>query len=65
MGVATILDARRIRVLAFGPEKAEVVKRTLQGEVSAECPATFLREHRDVKLFVDREAASAIAAHAR
>jgi glucosamine-6-phosphate deaminase len=65
MGVATILDARRIRVLAFGADKAEIVKRTLQGEVSPECPATFLREHRDVKLFVDREAASALEARAR
>jgi glucosamine-6-phosphate deaminase len=65
MGVGTILDARRIRVLAFGAEKAEIVKRALQGEVSPDCPASFLREHGDVKLFVDREAASALEAFAR
>lgn len=58
MGVATILDAKRIRVLAFGAEKAEIVKRTLQGDVSPDCPATFLREHGDVRLYLDRAAAS-------
>jgi glucosamine-6-phosphate deaminase len=56
MGVATILDARRIRVLAFGARKAEIVKRTLHDPVSSACPSTFLRGHRDVKLYVDRAA---------
>lgn len=60
MGIATILETRRIRVLAFGADKAEIVKRALLDEPSPECPATFLREHKDVKLFVDREAAAAI-----
>ncbi len=60
MGVATILAARRIRVLAFGAGKAEIVKRALVDEVSSACPVTFLRGHPDVKLFVDREAAAAV-----
>ena len=56
MGIGTILDAKRIRVLAFGARKAEIVKRTLFDPVSSACPATFLRGHRDVKLYVDRAA---------
>jgi glucosamine-6-phosphate deaminase len=62
MGVATILDAKRIRVLAFGAEKAEIVRRALHGDVTPDCPATFLREHRDVRLYLDRPAAALVAA---
>jgi glucosamine-6-phosphate deaminase len=58
MGVATILDARRIRVLAFGARKAQIVQRTLFDTQSSACPATFLRGHADVKLFVDYPAAA-------
>ncbi|MDZ4774113.1 MAG: glucosamine-6-phosphate deaminase [Planctomycetota bacterium] len=61
MGIATILAARKIRVLAFGRDKAEIVKRTLEERISPDCPATFLRGHADVKLFLDRSAAAAIA----
>lgn len=57
MGIATILEARRLRVLAFGEHKAEIVRRTLGDPVSTEVPATFLREHPDVQLWVDRAAA--------
>ncbi|MBL8859763.1 MAG: glucosamine-6-phosphate deaminase [Planctomycetes bacterium] len=60
MGVASILDARRLRVLAFGAEKAEIVRRTLFDPISAECPATFLRGHHDVKLYLDAAAAELI-----
>jgi glucosamine-6-phosphate deaminase len=56
MGVATILGARRIRVLAFGAEKREVVRRTLEGAPSSDVPASFLRGHADVRLFVDTTA---------
>ncbi len=60
MGVATMLDARRIRVLAFGEKKAAIVRDTLFEPQSSSCPATFLRGHPDVKLFVDAVAASAL-----
>ena len=63
MGVATILDARRIRVLAFGAQKSAVVRRTLLEPVSERCPSTFLRGHGDVRLFLDREAASELEVH--
>jgi glucosamine-6-phosphate deaminase len=58
MGVATMLDARRIRVLAFGERKAEIVRDTLFAPQSSACPATFLRGHPDVKLYLDAPAAS-------
>src|SRR5262249_47444260 len=57
MGVATILDAQSVRVLAFGARKARILRRTLLDPISAAVPSTFLREHADVRIYADREAA--------
>lgn len=59
MGIATVLAARRIRVLAFGASKREVVRRMLVDPLGPALPATFLREHGDVRLFLDSAAAPA------
>jgi len=56
MGVATILAARRIRLLAFGAAKHEIVTRTLTAPPSSDTPATFLRGHPDVRLYADAAA---------
>jgi glucosamine-6-phosphate deaminase len=53
LGVATILEARRLRLLAFGPTKRDIVRRTLEGPISEDCPASFAREHADAKLYLD------------
>ena len=58
MGIGTILAAKRIVMLAFGQQKAAAVHRALQGEVSTECPASFLQTHRDVTFILDQAAAS-------
>lgn len=56
MGVATIREARRVRVLAFGPGKAHVVVRTRSAPVGPEWPASLLHGHPDVQLIIDRAA---------
>ena len=58
MGIETILQALKLRILAFGAHKAEIVRRTLQAETSPEVPATFLREHPDAVLWIDEPAAA-------
>ncbi|OYP35983.1 glucosamine-6-phosphate deaminase [Rhodopirellula sp. MGV] len=58
MGVGTILDARRIILLAFGEGKASIVARAVEGEVAARVPATFLQQHDDVEFFLDSAAAA-------
>jgi len=58
MGIETILQALKLRILAFGEHKAEIVRRTLQEEASPEVPATFLREHPDAVLWIDEPAAA-------
>jgi glucosamine-6-phosphate deaminase len=56
MGVGTILDARRVRVLAFGETKRAIVQQTLRSAIGPALPATFVREHRDVVLYTDAAA---------
>ncbi|QDT11134.1 glucosamine-6-phosphate deaminase [Planctomycetes bacterium K23_9] len=58
MGVQTILDSRRIRLLAFGKHKAPIVARAAAGKQSDSVPATFLQNHVDVRYLLDSDAAS-------
>jgi glucosamine-6-phosphate deaminase len=60
LGVADILDARAVRVLAFGKSKTQVVRRLLGEPIGPELPASFLRGHPDVRLFLDAEAAQGL-----
>lgn len=60
MGVATILEARSLRVLAFGEAKAAIVERALHGPVGPEVPASYLRSHAELAVHLDRAAASAL-----
>jgi len=60
LGIADILDARAIRVLAFGAGKAQIVRRMLEGEIGPACPASFLRGHRDLRLVLDEPAAAGL-----
>lgn len=58
MGVATIMRAKKILLLASGREKARVVK-ALQGNmIDPEIPATILAAHNDVTVIVDKDALS-------
>jgi len=57
MGVATILESRRILLLASGRQKAEVIANALEGPVTEEIPASFLQEHRDVVVIADEASA--------
>jgi len=45
MGVKTILQARRIVIMAFGEHKAAIVARAVEGGVTAEVTATYLQDH--------------------
>ena len=58
MGVGTITKARRILLVAWGEGKAKILQKTVEGKISDEVPASFLQQHPDVKVVVDRWAAS-------
>ena len=53
MGVGSILEARRIVLLAWGEGKAAVVKRMVEGEVTDTVPATYLQRHPAVQVVLD------------
>ena len=56
MGVATILEAREIAILATGEHKAAIVRRAVEGEIDLEVAATFLQRHPNTTFYVDRAA---------
>ena len=58
MGVATILDAREIAIIATGEHKASIVERAVEGDVDMEVAATFLQRHPNTTFYVDRAAAA-------
>ena len=61
MGVASILEARSIVVLAFGERKAPAVARSLKGPITAEVPGSLLQAvPGKVTWLLDRAAASEI-----
>jgi glucosamine-6-phosphate deaminase len=60
MGVATILEARRIELIAFGEAKAEIVRRAMKEAPSPSCPATWLQQHPGCTFHLDAAAAKAL-----
>ena len=58
MGMATILRARRIILIATGKSKAACIERAVHGPISTRMPASFLQLHRDVELMLDAAAAA-------
>jgi glucosamine-6-phosphate deaminase len=61
MGVDSILRARRILLLAVGSHKASIVAKTVEGNMAAEVPASFLQEHANTAVYLDRAAANSLS----
>ena len=59
-GVRTILESRRIVLMAWGQHKAEIVRTAIEGPVTPQVTASFLQEHDHVQFVVDRAAAGAL-----
>lgn len=58
MGVATILGARAVALVATGEHKAGIVRRAVEGEPSPDVAATYLQSHPSVTFYVDPPAAA-------
>lgn len=56
MGIGTIMKAKKIVLLANGPKKAQTIYDTVYGPITPKVPASILRLHPDVTIFVDEEA---------
>ena len=57
MGIGTILEARKILLMAFGEHKAPIVCDAAEGPLTDRVPAGFLREHADASFLLDTAAA--------
>ena len=62
MGMATMLNARAVVLLALGAHKASVLARALTGPITTRCPASLLQLHPDVSVVCDRAAAGKLPA---
>ena len=58
MGVATILSAKKIYLLAWGEEKAQKVKECVEGPVTDTIPASYLQTHNNAHVAIDLSAAA-------
>src|SRR4051794_26349771 len=57
MGVGTILEARKVVLMAFGEHKAPIVQRAVEGEETDAIAASFLQKHNDATFILDQSAA--------
>lgn len=57
MGISTMLKARSVILIAWGDEKAAIMKETIEGKISDGTPSTYLQIHQNAKAIVDLSAA--------
>lgn len=58
LGLATLNESKHMMILASGSSKAKSIQRMLKERVSTDCPATFLRDHPNLSVYADAEAAA-------
>ncbi|BEG98161.1 glucosamine-6-phosphate deaminase [Bacteroides sedimenti] len=58
MGISTILGAKKIYLMAWGDDKAQMIKETVEGKVTDTIPASYLQSHNNVRVAIDLSAAS-------
>jgi glucosamine-6-phosphate deaminase len=58
MGVATIMEAKEIALIATGEHKSEIIKRAVEGEPDPDVAATYLQNHQNAVFYVDPAAAA-------
>ncbi len=58
LGISTMLSAKKIILMAWGEDKANVVKAIAEGNMTTDCPASLLQAHDHISLYVDETAGS-------
>ena len=64
MGVGTIMDAKRIVLMAWGEGKANIIKQAVEGPIQESVPATFLQTHPNCDFIIERAAATSLTREA-
>ena len=58
MGISTILSARHIYLAAWGDDKADIIRKTVEGPITEDIPASFLQTHNSAHVVIDLAAAA-------
>lgn len=58
MGISTILSARHIYLTAWGDDKADIIRKTVEGPITEDIPASFLQTHNGAHVVIDLAAAA-------
>ena len=58
LGIGTMLSSKKIVLMAWGEDKANVVKAIAEGPMTTDCPASLLQAHDHISLYVDETAGS-------
>jgi glucosamine-6-phosphate deaminase len=61
LGVKKIMEAKQVILMAWGEGKANVIKKSVEDEVTNQIPASFLQEHNNAVFVLDKEASSELA----
>ena len=61
MGIASIMAAKSIVLMAYGESKAEAIKGMVEGEITEDMPASILQKHTDVVVIADEAAAALLS----
>lgn len=58
MGISSMMKAKRIHLIAWGEDKAQVVKQIVEDEPNPSCPASLLQRHEHISFYVDDNSAA-------
>lgn len=58
VGISTMMTAKRIIMMAWGEDKAEIVSKVVEQRIDPMCPASFLQRHENISIYTDDNSAS-------
>jgi glucosamine-6-phosphate deaminase len=58
MGIQTIFNSKRIILIAWGSNKAQILKKAIEGKITSLIPTSYLQHHKNTTLVLDKEASS-------
>lgn len=61
MGVKNIMQSKKVVLLAYGSDKADAIKKTVEGNITPEIPSTILQLHPNTTLIIDKKAAAKLS----
>ena len=58
MGISTIMSAKKIALIAWGEDKAQIVKQVAEDAINPACPASLLQKHDNISFYIEENSAS-------